>query len=81
VLVQLSIDSRAPIDLDDGSVEVAMWIPRLGESSIPMEYEILTEDAVAATAESVQVAYDRDAGTSKPLLDGWRAAIVADMDL
>lgn len=81
VLVHLSIDYRSPIDLDDGAVTVAMWIPRLGESSIPMEYEVRVGDAVAATAETVQVAYDRDADESKPIPGSWRTAIEADMEL
>lgn len=81
VLVHLSVDYRVPIDLDDGSVKVALWIPRLGESSIPMEYEVRVGETVAASAETVQVAYDRDAGTSKPIPDAWRAAIEADMGL
>jgi acyl-CoA thioester hydrolase len=81
VLVHLSIDYRAPIDLDDESVTVALWIPRLGESSIPMEYEVRAGDRVAATAETVQVAFDRDAAESKPIPPAWRDAIEADMDL
>lgn len=81
VLVHLSIDYRIPIDIEDDSVEVAMWIPRLGESSIPMEYEIRTGGEIAATAETVQVAYDRESGTSKPIPASWRDAISADMGL
>lgn len=81
VLVHLSIDFQAPIEIDDDVVEVAMWIPRLGESSIPMEYEVRTGGTVAATAETVQVAFDRDVGTSKPIPDAWGAAIEADMGL
>lgn len=80
VLVHLSIDYRAPIDLDDESVTVALWISRLGESSIPMEYEVRAGDRVAATAETVQVAFDRDAAESKPIPRDWRDAIGADMD-
>lgn len=81
MLVHLSIDYHAAIDLDDGAVQVAMWIPRLGESSIPMEYEIRSSGEVAATAESVQVAVDREAGESTPVPLPWRTAIEADMGL
>lgn len=81
VLAHLSIDYRASIDIEDEAVEVAMWIPRLGESSIPMTYEIRSGDTVVATAESVQVAFDRATGTSKPIPEAWREVIVADMDL
>ncbi len=81
VLVHLSIDYRSPVGLDDDQVTVALSIPRLGESSIPMEYEVRVDDTVAATAETVQVAYDRAAGESKPIPDGWRSAIESDMEL
>ena len=81
VLVHLSVDYRAPIDLDADEVTVAMWIPELGESSIPMAYEVRAGGEVAATAETVQVAYDRDAGASKPIPADWRDAIEADMGL
>lgn len=78
VLVHQSIDYRAPIELDD-AVDVAMWIPELGESSIPMAYEIRAGGTVAATAESVQVAVDRSASESTTLPADWRRAIEADM--
>ena len=81
VLVHLSVDYRAPIDMDAESVTVGMTIPELGESSIPMEYEVRTGPRLAATAETVQVAYDREAGTSKPIPRGWREAITTDMGL
>jgi acyl-CoA thioester hydrolase len=81
VLVHLSIDYRSPVGLDADRVTVEMSIPRLGESSIPMEYEVRVGETVVATAETVQVAYDRESGESKPIPDGWRSAIEADMDI
>lgn len=81
VLVHLDIDYRAPIAFEAGSAEVAMEIPRLGESSVPITYEIRAGSGIAATAETVQVAIDRDTGTSMPLPEDWRTAIKADMDL
>lgn len=75
VLVTLHIEYRAPIELGD-EVTVTVTVPELGESAIPMEYEILLDDGtLAATAETVQVAYDRERGTSKPIPDAWRTAI------
>ena len=75
VLVTLTIDYRAPIELGD-RVTVTVEVPELGESAIPMEYEITLEDGtVAATAESVQVAFDREVGTSRPIPEAWRRAI------
>lgn len=81
VLAHLSLDYRAPIDLEDETVTVALTVPRLGTSSIPMEYELLVGDEVAATAESVQVVFDRETGTSRPIPEDWRAAIEADQGL
>ncbi|WP_049980482.1 acyl-CoA thioesterase [Halolamina rubra] len=76
VLARIEIDYHRPIELDDGPVTVAVSVPRLGESSLPMGYEIRTADGeLAASIESVQVAYDRDAGESVPLPDAWRETI------
>ncbi|NHX36223.1 MULTISPECIES: acyl-CoA thioesterase [Halolamina] len=78
VLARIEIDYHRPIELGDGPVTVAVSVPRLGESSLPMEYEIRTaEGELAASVESVQVAYDREAGESVPLPDAWREAIAA----
>ncbi|MFC7229652.1 acyl-CoA thioesterase [Salinirubellus salinus] len=75
VLASIAIEFRAPVEGDD-VVTVALTIPELGTASIPMHYEIRREDGtVAATAETVQVVYDREAGESKPIPDAWREAI------
>ena len=75
VLASLSIDFRAPVE-GDVVVTVALGVPELGTSSIPMRYEIRREDGVvAATAETVQVVYDREAGSSMPIPEAWREAI------
>jgi acyl-CoA thioester hydrolase len=82
VLARIEIDYHRPIELDDGPVTVAVSVPRIGESSLPMEYEILTADGdVAATVESVQVAYDTEAGESMRIPEAWREAIEAFHDL
>jgi acyl-CoA thioester hydrolase len=75
VLASIAIEFRAPVEGDD-VVTVALTVPELGTASIPMQYEIRREDgSVAATAETVQVAYDREAGESRPIPDAWREAI------
>jgi len=82
VLARIEIDYRRPIELDDGPLTIAVDVPRLGESSLPMEYDILTADGnVAASIESVQVAYDSAAGESVPLPEEWRRAIETFHDL
>jgi acyl-CoA thioester hydrolase len=73
VLAHLSIDFRAPIELDD-DVTVAIAIGDVGRSSIPMDYEIRAGGAVAATGHTVQVVFDRETGESAAVPDEWRAA-------
>ncbi|AUX10723.1 acyl-CoA thioester hydrolase [Halalkaliarchaeum desulfuricum] len=80
VLASLSVDYRQPVT-DTESVEVAIDVPDLGDSSVPMEYEIRADDRVVATAESVQVAYDFETRSSKQLPDEWRETISTYHDL
>jgi len=82
VLARIEIDYHRPVELGDGPVTVEVSVPRLGESSLPMEYEIRTvDDELAASIESVQVAYDREAGESVPIPDAWRETITEYHDL
>jgi acyl-CoA thioester hydrolase len=74
VLASLELDFRRPIELGD-EVTVAVRIPELGESSIPMEYEVRADGEVAATGEAVQVVVDRESGSSKAIPREWREAI------
>lgn len=74
VIAHLEIDYRRAVTLDD-DVTVAVRVPELGESSIPMEYEIRANGEVAATAEVVQVAVDSETRESRSLPDIWRDRI------
>ena len=75
VLASLSIDFLAPIAGDD-EVTVTLTVEELGTSSIPMAYEIRRGDGtVAATAETVQVVYDRETESARPIPEAWRDAI------
>ena len=76
VLANIELEFRRPIELGD-EVTVAVRIPELGESSIPMEYEVRANGEVAATGEAVQVVIDRDSGSSKAIPKEWRDAIEA----
>lgn len=77
VLATISIDYERPIELRHAPVTVAIEVPRVGTSSIPMSYEVTRGDGeLAATGETVQVAYDRDAGEPYPLPEEWRETIV-----
>lgn len=80
VIATLRIEYRSEITRGQ-SVSVAVRVPRLGDSSVPMAYEVRTTDpesgetAVAATAETVQVNTDPETGDSAPIPAAWRTAI------
>jgi len=71
VLVNLEIDYRHEVVLDDETVTIAMGVRSIGESSVVVGYEVRAGDRVAATAETTQVYVDPDEGGSRPLPDGW----------
>ncbi|WP_276301818.1 acyl-CoA thioesterase [Halorussus lipolyticus] len=74
VLATLEIEFRRPVEIDH-DVTVAVRVPELGDSSLPMEYEVRADDTVAATGETVQVAVDRETKSSRPIPDDWREDI------
>lgn len=74
VLASMTIEYRQAIELGD-NISVALTVADIGTSSITMEYEVSTDDGVAATAETVQVVIDRDTETSRPVPDEWREKI------
>jgi acyl-CoA thioester hydrolase len=71
VLVNLQIDYRHEITLDDETVTVAMGVRDIGESSVTVAYELRVGDRVAATAETTQVYVDPEDGGSRPLPEAW----------
>lgn len=75
-IVSLSIDFEAEIDLED-DVEVVMRHDPPGRSSLPQVYQIHTGRGIAARAEAVMVAFDRDARESTRLPEEWRERIGA----
>ena len=77
VLAHLEIDYRRPVTADDDDVSVALRVPELGRSSVPMEYEVRADGGVAATGETVQVVVDEKTQSSRPIPDAWREQIEA----
>lgn len=75
VLASLSLEYRRPIELSDGTVTVVIDVAELGRSSLPMTYEVRTDDGVAATAESTQVVIDPETGESRPIPAEYRERI------
>lgn len=75
-LATLDIEFLAPIEVGD-DVVVGVRADELGDSSLVLAYEIRADGEPAATAETTLVAFDREAGESKPLPESWRESIAA----
>jgi acyl-CoA thioester hydrolase len=75
VLARVAIDFRRELTQDDEAVVVRTRLVRIGTSSLTFREEIVSLAGwVAAEAESVVVARDRDSGRSRTLNDTERAA-------
>ena len=78
VLARLAIDFRVEVGLGEEAVLARVSLTRIGTSSLTLREEIRTLDGtLAAEAESVIVARDRDTGRSRPLTDAERAKLEA----
>ena len=76
VLASIEMDFRRPVE-PDHDVTVALRVPEIGNSSLPMEYELRADDAVAVTGQTVQVIVDPETGSSRRIPDAWREQIRA----
>ncbi|WP_137289950.1 acyl-CoA thioesterase [Natronorubrum halophilum] len=76
VIASLDIDYDRPITMGDDPT-VALWVPRLGDSSCTMEYEIRVDGEVAATAETTMVHIDPETKRPSPLPEEIRRPIAA----
>jgi acyl-CoA thioester hydrolase len=75
VLARVAIDFRRELKLEDGAVIAFCAVERIGTSSVTLREGIRAEAGwVAAEAEAVVVAWDRESGGSRPLTDAERAA-------
>jgi acyl-CoA thioester hydrolase len=78
VLARVAIDFRREIGLDEEAVLARVTLVRIGTSSLTLREEIrLLDGTLAAEAESVIVARDRETGRSRPLSEPERAALEA----
>jgi acyl-CoA thioester hydrolase len=76
VLARVAIDFRRELRQEDDTVLVHCRLERIGNASVTTQEEILKEDGeLAAEAEAVLVARDRETGRSRPLTDPERAAL------
>ncbi len=75
VLARVAIDFRRELRLEDEEVVVSCTLERIGNSSLTLREQIRTrEGELAAEAEAVLVARDRDSGASRPLTETERQA-------
>jgi acyl-CoA thioester hydrolase len=76
VLARVAIDFRNEVGLDEEAVVARVTLVRIGTSSLTLREEIRKLDGtLAAEAESVIVARDRETGRSRPLTDAERAKL------
>ena len=82
VLARVAIDFRRELRQDHGEVVARCRLTEIGRSSVRTSEQLLTPAGeVAAEAEAVLVARDRDSGRSRPLLDVERAAFAREASL
>ncbi len=74
VMVQSEMEFAAEIRLGQ-TVTVRQRIGELGDTSIPIDYEVRVDGEPAATGSVVLLSYDRDAREPAPIPDEWRDAI------
>ena len=78
VLARVAIDFRQELLQEDDAAVVSATLVRVGGRSFTMREEIRKLDGtLAAEAESVIVARDRESGASRPFTDAERAALEA----
>jgi len=78
VLARVAIDFRREIGLEEEAVLARATLVRIGTSSLTLREEIrLLDGTLAAEAESVIVARERETGRSRPLTNAERAALEA----
>lgn len=76
VLARVAIDFRSEVGLEEKAVLGRVSLARIGTSSLTLREEILKLDGtLAAEAESVIVARNRETGRSRPLTDAERSAL------
>jgi acyl-CoA thioester hydrolase len=75
VLARVAIDFRRELRLEDAAVVVSCRLERIGKASLTLREQIRTSQGeLAAEAEAVLVARDRNTGRSRPLAEPEREA-------
>lgn len=73
-LAQLEIEYQNPIE-QTGTIKVPVSVINIGDTSIRMEYEIYTDETLAATGQTVQVLFDTETESTMSVPSKWRDAI------
>lgn len=74
VVASLDIDFRSSVT-NPTSVDVAVWVSDLGNSSVTMAYELRQNGSIVAEAETTIVATDPRTGETRHLPADWRERI------
>lgn len=72
VTVSSSIDHHRPITAEHEQVTVCIRSGELGETSIPLDYEIRAGGRLVASGEMTQVVYSRSETEPVPIPENWR---------
>jgi acyl-CoA thioester hydrolase len=75
VVARLAIDFRRELRLEDDEVFVRCALARIGTASVTTTEAIVARGEVAAEAEAVLVARNRERDGSRPLTDAERASL------
>jgi acyl-CoA thioester hydrolase len=76
VLVRVELDYKHEVRHDHGTVDVDVRVSRVGRSSVTVDHDIVLPDGtVAATGNSVLVAWDMAKRTSRELTDAERTSL------
>jgi acyl-CoA thioester hydrolase len=76
VVVHMTIDYHSEITHGD-VVDIEVEVTDLGTSSLTMEYTLRVSEEAVSTAETVQVIYDNESGSSRPIPTDWRRRVEA----
>jgi acyl-CoA thioester hydrolase len=76
VVAHVDLDYHAEVRKDHGSVDIVVWVARVGTSSIELAHEVrLPDGRLAASGKSILVAWDLTARTKRALSEAERAAL------
>lgn len=76
VLAHVDLDYHSEVRKDDGEVEIAVRVERVGNTSLTLEHEVrLPDGTLAASGRTVLVAWDPVARGKRILSDAERVAL------